>query len=71
MSVKLSGLDQRERLRDWSLITGREATKWEEGGKSSKAPTKKRGGGGGRISFSHAEGRRGTTSFQVVLMQAT
>ena len=40
-------------LRDWSLITGRGATK-REGGTSEVFPLQK-GGGGGK-SFSHAEG---------------
>ena len=45
-------------LRDWSLITGRGATKLEGGGGHLKVyPSEK--GGGGRKCFSHAEGGGG------------
>ena len=40
-------------IRDWSLITGRGATKREGGGAREVLPLRK--GGGGK-SFSHAEG---------------
>ena len=55
-------------IRDWSLITGREgATKQEGGGACEVLPL--RNGGGGEISFSHAEGGGGTTSFGVLFTQ--
>ena len=40
---------------DWSLITGRGATKWEGGGHVKFYPYENGGGGGGK-GFSHAEG---------------
>ena len=54
-------------LRDWSLITGRGATK-QEGG-HMKFYSYEKGGGGGK-SFSHANrGRGDTTSLGVVFAQ--
>ena len=41
-------------VRDWSLITGRGATKREGGGHVKFYPYEK--GGGGKQRFSHAEG---------------
>ena len=51
-------------LRDWSLITGRGATKREGG--ACEVLSLQKGGGGGRKGFSNAEGGGGTTSFEVV-----
>ena len=47
-------------VRDWSLITGKGATKWE-GGHVGFYPYER--GGGGTTSFSHAEGGRGDKKF--------
>ena len=50
-------------LRDWSLITGREATK-----RQGRLPLRKKKGGGVGKGFSHAEGGggEGTQSFGLV-----
>ena len=58
-------------LREWSLITGRGATKREVGGggESSEVLPLQKGRGGGRKPFGHAEGGGGTISFEVVLIR--
>ena len=53
MTLKLS-----VSLRDWSLVTGRGATKREGGRACDVLPLRKWGGGGGKR-LSHAEGGGG------------
>ena len=45
-------------IRDWSLITGRGATKWKGGGRACEVLPLQKGGGGGK-SISHAEVKGG------------